>query len=315
MHSYTSSSDVGIATTGVRLLLGALLAMMCLLEAGSRYLVPKVSSEISRQTADYQAALRVGVIGGDLRPSVLMVGNSLLLLGVDRPALMQATEKMANVVTFPVENTAYWDWYFGLKRLFENGSRPAYVIVSLNMSQLLSDSVNGDRFAHQLMSMRDLPQARRKLSLDLTQTSDFAIANVSAWFGFKSGVRNWILERSVPNVSELVAMLAAPAKANPSLAEARTGTAIERLNELRYLCESNGSQFIWLLPASVEANDDQAETIQVAKGNGVNVLAPFRPGEMPAEYFSDGFHLNARGASAYTERLTAEIVSVVTAAR
>src|SRR2546428_3426926 len=56
--------------------------------------------------------------------SVLMVGNSLLLDGVDVPRLEASTSGSLRIYPIFLEYSAYYDWLYALRRLFRQGARP-----------------------------------------------------------------------------------------------------------------------------------------------------------------------------------------------
>src|SRR6266481_5672976 len=55
--------------------------------------------------------------------SVLMVGNSLLLAGVDVDRLHQLTATRLRIYPIFLEATTYYDWLYGLRHLFREGAR------------------------------------------------------------------------------------------------------------------------------------------------------------------------------------------------
>jgi lysophospholipase L1-like esterase len=48
-----------------------------------------------------------------------------------------------------------------------------------------------------------------------------------------------------------------------------------------------------------------------AANEGISVLIPYQPAELPAKAFSDGFHLNRQGAELFTSRLGKELPQVL----
>jgi len=60
----------------------------------------------------------------------LLVGNSLLLYGVDLDRLHELTSGRMQIYPIFLEATGYYDWLYGLRRLFRQGSRPQVVVVA-----------------------------------------------------------------------------------------------------------------------------------------------------------------------------------------
>jgi lysophospholipase L1-like esterase len=81
--------------------------------------------------------------------------------------------------------------------------------------------------------------------------------------------------------------------------------AIERLQALRDLAARWNSQFVLVIPPSDGGRGDPAAAELQAAGDaaGVPVLLPVAAGSLPADLYADGFHLNQRGAEAFTARL------------
>jgi len=268
-----------------------------------RFVVPRFSAEEQRQARDYKAALAMQPTTSAGPPTILLVGNSLLLHGVVRSQLEEGLAPRYAVQLFPVEGTTFLDWYFGLRRLFGHGSRPDVIILCMNVRELISDSTHGEAFAHDLMQMRDLPQVKRLAGLDMMATSDYFFANASSWIGGRVYFRNGVLEKWMPRASMLVAHFTpvdpSPMTASPAI----VARALQHLREIEELCRSHGAKFIMLIPPTLVWHDPAPTIAADAAKEGVSVLIPYRPGEMPAEAFSDGFHLNPSGASLFTARL------------
>jgi len=271
-------------------------------EIGARWLIPRMSAGLRRMDGDYQAslAMRPESVGG--ARSVLVVGNSLLLDGVVRAKLRDGLAPAYVVQVFPIEGTAYFDWLFGLRRLFAEGARPGVVVVCMNFGQLISDATHGPGFAYQLMRGQDLLRVRGAADLDLMTTSNYFFAHYSAWFGLRSHLRAGLFEKLLPGTVQLAPYLA-PVELPRPVTRALLGTAVQRLRQLEQLTNDHGARFVMLLPPTLSTTDPGPAVADLAAHQGISVLVPFRPAEMPADAFSDGFHLDARGAEMFTLRL------------
>lgn len=75
-----------------------------------------------------------------------------------------------------IEQTHYLDWYFGLRRLLEEGLRPSLIVLSLATDQLASSFTLGEEFAHRQMSTQDFPLAIQETKLDRTTASTYLFA-------------------------------------------------------------------------------------------------------------------------------------------
>jgi hypothetical protein len=280
------------------------------LEAAMRTIIPERSNSARREQQDYQSAVNLTPAkNGHAR--LLFVGNSLLLHGVDRKVLRDALAS-ADIAVLPIENTSVLDWQFGLQRLFADGARPSTVVLSINARQLASDATNGERFAWMLMRRRDLGKVARASGLDNTTVSAYYFATYSAWLGNREGFRNWLLEQWLPNAHAMVQLFTPRTEPPPD--EQILAAAIPRLQELRDLCRAHGANFIYVVPASLNARDAASAIVEAAERAGVSAIMPFAPGEMPPGAFGDGFHLNQEGARKFTGRLSPMLQAALSAA-
>jgi hypothetical protein len=302
MPSSTSASNRA-ATRAFVILLVLLLAYVGALETITRVGFPRINHFWRRIIADQATArsLRPTVANG--ASSILIVGNSLLLWAVDREGLEKDTLPAYSAAVLPIENTNYLDWYFGLRRLFAEGSRPAVVGVCLSTRQLISPTIYGEPFAHSMMQEKDLLQVKRAAHLDNTMTSNYFFAGFSSWLGFRGEVHNWLLQKLMPNAGELTRYF--PGKTPPMPpTDVVLANALPRLRSLNELSKINGARFFLLVPPTFDVHDSSIALRAEAAKEGILVIVPFQPGEMPVDGFQeDGFHLNVQGASRFTERL------------
>lgn len=280
----------------------ALLGFCLALELAARTIIPRLSSIEGRQAADQRSArsLEPHTPGG--ATGVLMVGNSLLQAGVDRGQLQQLMTPQYRVVLLPIENTTYWDWYFGLQRLFAAGARPAVVVVSLNAEQMVSNATDGATFAHFLMRLRDLPRVARVGALGTAAASDYFFANLSAWLGLRAPVRNAVLQKWLPGAAQLVRVLTTSPGPRAATRSYDAEPIVTRLAALQQLTRNAGAEFIFLVPPAPRQAAVWATVRERAASDGVRALLVSAP-ELSAADFPDGAHLNARGASLFTAQL------------
>jgi len=108
-------------------LLVMIVAWLLAMEAFAVYGVPRLSRTEQRVKDEYHAALALR----ESTPTVLFVGNSLLLANVDLSVVGPALQPRWQSRRLAVESTSYADWYFGLRRLFAEGARPDTVVLML----------------------------------------------------------------------------------------------------------------------------------------------------------------------------------------
>lgn len=275
------------------------------LEAGQRYLLPRVKAVDHRLTRENAGAEQIKPGPGQPVP-VLLVGNSLLKRGIDLSLLNEKLHPEYDVVRFVVDDTNYLDWYYGLHRLFLEGARPKAVILVLNGRQLISPDVHGDSFATLLMDRSDLLAVKRTVASDNTTTSSLLFANFSRYYGMRSELHKWVLLHLFPAFPDLAVKLRPE---TPPLApdEQIGAAAAQRLKQMSEMCARYGAQFIFVVPPSTAARDGSSAIQAAGNRIGVQVLVPFQPRQLPSNLYEDGFHLNYQGAEVFTQALSSSL--------
>jgi hypothetical protein len=303
MPSSISASRWLTAARAIWLLAAALLAYFFTVEVAMRIALPRFSETLQRESRDYSAAVRLrpAMPGGSR--SVLVVGNSLLLEGIDRARLTQAMGPAYDAVLYPIEATTYLDWYFGLRKLFAQGARPALLVLCLSATNMLSDATEGELFAHTLMRLEDLSAVVRASHLNLMSASTYFFANRSALLADRAYLHNGLMSRWLPNADVLARYLPIQHPAPLDIGAGGAARVVDRLETVRELSAIHGADFVFLVPPSPDRADPAEAIRSVAGRAGICVLIPYVPGEMPHTSFRDGFHLNPDGAARFTERV------------
>ena len=271
------------------------LAVFCAAVEGlTRFGFSHISRIEARISQDHKAAL---AIRKSDRPTVLLVGNSLMLEGVDYPLLRDALAGQAYVVRFPIEQTQYLDWYYGLRRLFAEGSQPDMVVLCMSAEHLITSRIRGDYSAYYLFRLADIPQIQRDIHYDLTKTSGLVLSHFSLFYAGRSALRNFILVRTDPAYAGMLQRIVASQAHFPPDQEIEN-TAETRLTDLRRLCSSHGARFAFLLAPGF--GPGEAPLVEAGVRSGTDVLVPIHLNALGRDKFRDGFHLNATGAQMFT---------------
>jgi hypothetical protein len=310
MRSFTSVSNVRRA---IWTLLGGSLAVAFAVEGVARLAFDR-GSRIQRRMADeYRMARTIGTDESTGRTRVLFVGNSLLDEDIRFDRLRDAVASQWDARRFVVEQTFYYDWYYGLKRLFQEGARPDVVVLMLTTRQWLRTDTRGDYSAYYLISTRDLPAAARDLNLNATQATSLAFANVSEFWGARAEMRNFIIGHLMPDLGRLMAF-SSVADSTPILDDAVARDVSDRIARLNALVSSYGGRLITVLPVLAEAQDGSVGFMRSARALKISAVRPVRSGTFGLNLYRDaGFHLNLEGATAFTEQLIPALSSEVRA--
>ena len=280
------------------------LALFCMaLEAVTRFGFRHISHIEGRIAQDHEAAL---AIRKGSRPTVLFVGNSLMLEGIDSRQLRDALGGQANTVHFPIEQTQYLDWYYGLRRLFDEGSQPDIVVVCMSAGHLITSRIRGDYSAYYLFQLADIPEIRREAHYDLTKTSGLVLSNFSLFYAGRSSLRNFVLVSVNRPYAVLLQSIAGPRPDFPPDAEMER-IAAARFQELQRLCSSHGARFVYLLPPGF--GPGEAPLIAAGVRSHTDLMVPIHLNALGRDKFRDGFHLNAAGEQMFTDKV-AELVKI-----
>ena len=286
-----------------------LLAGCCIIalgvEAAARVGLDRASRIQRRMVQEYRAAV---AIGQDSAPGqhVLVVGNSLLDEGVAFDALREALGQDVDLRRYMVEQTVYYDWLYGLKRLYREGARPDVVVVMLGTGHWLSPNIRGDYSAQYMMSLADLPAVARDLDMHPTQATGLMVAGISKFWGARVEMRNFVLGHLMPDLATFMNASSAVDR-RPMVDTAIEPVLAERVGRLHALTRQYDTRLVLLVPPMLNPADGAGGLIAAADGQGVPVLRPVVSGTFDASLYRDGFHLNEAGAAAFTARLVPEL--------
>jgi hypothetical protein len=274
-------------------------------ELAARYVFPKISRIRQRIETERETARHLK--GEPQRPAILVVGNSLVERGVDIDSL-RAQLSEYKVARFVVSDTSYFDWYYGLRRLFAEGSRPQTVVLGLSARQLLTTRIEGNLSANVLIRTTDVHRVARDLHQDNTTLSSLYFNNLSSFFGGSTQFRKWLLASEVmPDLQKLSVALSPPIRQLPPSSEIISVGAV-RLRAIDEVCRRNGARFVLVVPPSPSPAEAQFDALKQAGSlSGVDVLAPAEKEEFTADLFSDGLHLNRVGEGKFTLLLASSL--------
>ncbi|SRR6266404_76249 len=120
MPSSTSSSKPG-ALFYARLLVGICALLIVAFGFFSGFLLKHYSETYARVSRQYSEAARIRPAKPGEPTSVLMIGNSLLLEGVDVDRLQKLTSGQMHIYPIFLEATGYYDWFYVHPNGFADG--------------------------------------------------------------------------------------------------------------------------------------------------------------------------------------------------
>jgi hypothetical protein len=296
------SSSKHPAIFHAKLLVGICAFLILVFEFVSDFLLKHHSETYARVSQQYAEAVKMRPAKPGEPASVLMVGNSLLLYGVDVDRLRNLTSGQVHICPIFLEATAYYDWFYALRHLFREGSRPQVVVLGLGVNSFLADSVRQDYAPLMLFDLRDSLSVASDLKMDRTATSNLLLAHSSVFWDTRSVFRTQILRHTVPHYQDLVLLLK-PQPAIPPVPQFQT-VANSRLEQLRALCEAHGAKLVILVPPTPSSEEAVRQMTIASQTSGVDTLVPINPTALSVKYYlSDELHLNPEGAALFTTAL------------
>jgi hypothetical protein len=235
-----------------------------------------------------------------------MVGNSLLLRGIDVERLQRSTSRSLQISPVFLEGTHYFDWVYGLRRLFRQGARPHVLVVGLGMESVVQDAVRPDYSPMLLFDTRDVVDVSSDLGLNRTATFNLLLSHWSVFWDLRRVVRVQILRHAIPDSGELFTVF----KKIPSnqIGPNFEAVATSRLRTLRQLGETYGAKVVLLIPPWSTSPDAVEQLMAAARKAGLDALMPINPSVLPAAFYeSDNIHLNATGTALFTAALATDL--------
>jgi hypothetical protein len=281
-------------------------------EIASVYLLKHRSGTYARISQQYAEALTIRPAGVGEPPSVLMVGNSLLLHGVQVNRLQEMTSSRMRLYPIFLEATGYYDWLYALHGLFLRGARPQAVVLGVGVNYFLENGVRQDYVPMMFFNARDTFAVTSDLKLDRTATSNLLLAHSSTFWDTRSAIRMQVLNHLVPHLEDLFSLV----NQKPAVPEGRefAKISIPRLQRLRELCEANGARLILLVPPTLDSENAVNQMAAASQAAGVDVSVPIDPVTLSAKFYQpDGMHLNRDGAVIFTSALAEDLSEKVRA--
>jgi hypothetical protein len=276
------------------------------IEVGARHSWTSHSMTYRRVSRQYREAVGSRPSKPGEPVSVLMVGNSLLLSGINEEQLRKSTSGSLQIHPLFLEATHYYDWLYGLRRLFRQGARPQVLVVGLGMESLVENAVRPDYSPMLLFDARDVVDVSSDLALDRTATFNLLLSHWSVFWNMRRIIRVQILSRAIPDAGELFSLF----KKLPSnrIGPEFEAVATSRLRTLRQLGETYRARVVLLIPPWSTSPDAVRQAMAAARKAGLDSLVPIVPSALPAAlYEPDGIHLNAKGAALFTAAVESDL--------
>ena len=298
------SNSKSPAATHAKVICGISFAFLIALEGLSAYMLKHHSVTYRRVSQQLNRAVGARPAGTGEPASVVMIGNSLFLDGIQVDRLQELTSERLRIYPIFLEATGYYDWLYGLRRIFRLGARPEVVVVQLEAISLLWNRVRTEYSPMLFFDAPDLVHVSSDLGLGRTAESSLLLAHWSAFSSAHSVIRTQILRHTIPHFSELFVNLLIQARRPTTLRPDTEEIAEARLKTLRDLCDAHRAKLILLAPPVPSSESAVRKLVDIAERIGVATLVPIEPKTLTTRHYEpDVFHLNAEGAALFTSAI------------
>ena len=284
-------------------LLGAAAMVLGASEFAARFLIPRFSGIEGRVAVERSEARSLH--STPQHRQLLIVGNSLLEASVQVPAINAALTDGWQAKRFVIENTAFLDWFFGIKGLLEAGSRPDVLALMLSPKQLITNNLRGTYSSYHLFSAEDSFRAGRLAGYHPTEISGLLIGHFSAAYGLRTEIRSVAMQRAIPHAETIAQIFKGGRGTEFDWRDPKVRhIAEQRFDSLRALCEQYQIRCIFLPPAEPTLTDHARAASQIATAHGLAAdQFLFSEGYATGAFQSDQFHMTQQGAKAYSAKL------------
>jgi hypothetical protein len=303
----TSDQPAVPAPAGTRthtaILLALIVVLLAVCELASRLVFSSLKSNL-RLRQEIGMALHIADTAGPNAPHrVLIVGNSLVLHGIDVPSVDSGLGPRYRADRLALVDEGYDGWRYGIRSLFDRGSRPDVVVLAISPAQFVSDRPPTGVMVGSIWTARAVVAYALHARADLTTATDLLLAHVSEFFALRQRLRQDTRKLIVPGYVAMSSQLfnRLPIVPDPTTNEP---IAAARLDTLRRLCAEHGARFVYLIVPTRASDDDVLEAALVDAGHatGVPVVVPVPNASLPPAMLLDGYHLNDDGARFFSVR-------------
>ena len=187
------------------MLLGIIAVLLVSFEIATRIVIERKSKVQRTVNAEYLDA--IGIRRSLSGPKqLLVIGNSLVGYGIAFGELQKRLPPRWQAHEYWIYNTNYDDWYFGLRRLFADGSRPDVVAIVFAAMHWNASGIRGDYSSQYLFQTRDIPSVSARLDLDRTATASLLFSRFSKAYALRSEVRKVLLDLLMPDLPQMYSL-------------------------------------------------------------------------------------------------------------
>jgi hypothetical protein len=292
---------------GVAVLLLIIAGCLVSFEVATRLVIERKSKVQRQVNVQYAEAIAVRGHSTSGPRQLLVIGNSLVGHGIDMDELRKDLPAGWDAHEFWVYNTGYDDWYFGLRRLFADGSRPDVVAIVFAAMHWNMTGIRGDYSSQYLFSTEDIPKVESQLDLDKTTATSLLLARFSKAYAIRSEVRKVLLNQLLPDLPRMYALFK-PGPVRRIPARQILDVATRRMLACKELANRYGASLIAIVPPVPPPDEEYHSALREAAARaGVPIAIPLTGKDVPPSDFADDIHLSPEGATMFTSALARQL--------
>ena len=287
----------------IGVLLLAIAIILVAFELATRLVIEHKSKVQREVNVNYAEAIGIRRHRPPAPRQLLVIGNSLVGHGIDMDELRRDLPTGWRAHDFWIYNTNYDDWYFGLRRLFADGSRPDVVAVVFAAMHWNATGIRGDYSAQYLFSTGDIPEVQSQLDLDKTTTVSLLFSRFSKAYAIRGEVRKVLLNQLLPDLPRMYGLFK-PGPTRQFSERQFVDVATRRMLAYKELASRYGVALIVVVPPIPRPGEEHHAALRAAAAKaGVQIAIPLAGANVPPSDFSDDLHLTPQGATLFTSAL------------
>lgn len=292
-----------VSRKGIAGLLAIIVFALAGFEIAARFVVERKSKVQREVNEEYAEAIHIRRGSPSGSKQLLIVGNSLVGHGIDLDELRKDLPPNWQAHRFWIYATGYDDWYFGLRRLFAEGSRPDVVAVVFAAMHWNMKEIRGDYSAQYLFRTSDIWQVKSQVGLNKTVTSGLLLSRFSKAYALRTEIRKQVLDKIMPDLPAMYSLFKpGPIRNIPD--EQVVEVATRRIGAYNDIVRQYGARLVLIVPPIPPAFDPHDEALRTAAArNGVAIAVPSDGKDLPPTEFADDIHLTPAGATRFTRVL------------
>ncbi len=245
-------------------------------------------------------------------PRVLALGNSLLREGVNAGQLEEEASLLGLTDSFTLyhpDGTSVQEWAFAFRRFFASAQQvPDFVLIFTGRTHLQDTEPRPTPLGAFYCATGDIPRYLSRKGTDLEVAAEFLLARASVAYAQRSRIQPRLFTAIIPHFQDMLRVMNTSPKRGPA-----KGNRIVSYDDLALLLDSihaEGARAAIITVPAPEAYVISPAILEIAESHDAAVIDLGQADGLTDANFPDGWHLDTKGASIFTERLVHALVGI-----